>query len=142
MPNTTHDHATRNVPTRAALQFTSELYGFLEGAGLTIEDAQETIRQSIVSHDGAATPDEITNHFIETHMLRSDDAPIIMDLAVLLAYGGTLQRIAHGKYSWNGRTPTPKVIALVSIPTAEWDRFRPYVNRGRPVWMLDEEMTT
>lgn len=112
------------IPTADQLRFMHETLTWLDGLRLTLEDAEATIRERCSLSEEGASPEEIVSFFCESHNVSALEAHRIGDLAALLLFRGRLKRLKGGRYVHAQGRARPQVLAVVRVPTEEWERFQ------------------
>lgn len=118
-----------------------EFHTWLDGLGITLEDAEATVREVCGLRDDGASPEEIAKFFRAAHDVQELAAHRISDLAALLVFRGRLKRLQGGRYVHARGRSRPYVMAVVRVPVEEWEQFggRSYVLSGaRAAWVAGD----
>lgn len=117
-------------------EFIDRLLGFLERLGLTLDDAEQTIRHGCDLSPTGLDAAQVTNFFAEAHSVPDPEVHHVRDLAALLLYRGKIARV-NGRYVSTTTPDGPRVVALVSVPLEDWGAFElgRYIHRGRAAYV-------
>jgi hypothetical protein len=126
-----------SIPTADQLRFMNDLMSWLDGLGMTLEDAEATVRECCSLYEGGAEPEQIMAFFRESHSVHDDDVHKVGDVAALLLFRGRLRRLKGGRYVHKDGRAKPHVFAVVRVPVEEWAGFQGagYVLRSRAAFV-------
>ena len=127
---------TASASTFAFFNTLDGLLRWLEKLGLTLEDAERTIKRACAISGLGARPEEIRRYFCELHGVTDKDAWRVDELAAFFHFRRRLQRIHGGRFI--AETPQATITALVTLPVEEYDMIAPFVHRGSAVFGPNE----
>lgn len=135
------DHPQRalsKLRDTATLSEVADALYWLELHGLQVEDLKRAI-MSACRREGGATPGEIVQHVIQDHGFMPEDEDHIRWFIALFAVGRAITPVGTGRRFYCD-TPAPRALvgAFVAMPPEEFEAIRPYIFRGRPVWLMGE----
>ena len=125
------------IPTRDQLKFTHELLTWLEGLGLTLEQAEHTVQEACSLHPEGVFPADILGYFVESHNVSYLDQHRVSDLASLLVFRGRLKREKGGRYTHTRGRARPFVLAVARVPIEDWEAFRGIHGNVAAAYMVD-----
>lgn len=125
--------ALPNLPS-IGFQAIAETYNWLRRNGLTIEDAERTIITHSQDPDGC-TVGELVRAFLDDHGISLDHEDKVRQLVTFFAHLGVIERMSINRFRSTLPPESAHILAVVSIPPDEFEAIRPYIYRGRAVWV-------